>query len=211
MAIRLDRIGARQAIWEAYAIHLTSKGFDVLDLGGSTNTASNNALICNAVQAGKVIAVIESLPAHVRAWAVWAYGPRTENFGLSAQGAFFEWLVDDVAIRLLESKRRYGTGAAGKVRDVVAYTVMDYRHKVTIGKHLHTVAGIKKRCGIQHSNWKRDFADWRDCYIAVCDELDRQALRPLGSVLLDERRKSALDYCGVGYAGGQYVEGGLLG
>ena len=208
--IRLDRIGARQAIWEAYAIHLTSKGFDVLDQVVSTKTASNGSLICNAAQAGKVIAVIERLPEHLRAWAVWAYGPRTKTFGLSAQGAFFEWLIQDVTIRLLESDRQYREATANKIRDVVAYTVMDYRHKVTTGLHLHPVSDIKKRCGIQHGNWKRDFVEWYDDYREVCNQLDRKVLLPLSNVLLEERRKSERYYCRGVYAGPGYVKAGLI-
>ena len=65
---------ARQAIFEAYAIHLKSKGFDV-DMIRATGKPDNDRLIWNAKEAGRVIAKVESLPAPVKAWCYWCYSP----------------------------------------------------------------------------------------------------------------------------------------
>ena len=94
---------ARQAIHDAYAIHLTSKGFEVNPLASRMGSHSikqeNDLLICNAVAAGKIIAAVEKLDEPFRSWAKWVYGPRTEHF-MPEQGRFFKWLEQDVTKQL---------------------------------------------------------------------------------------------------------------
>ena len=64
---------ARQAIHDAYAIHMLSKGFEVNPLPGGT--VDTDRLIWDSKDAGKVIAVVEALPDHLRAWCYWCYSP----------------------------------------------------------------------------------------------------------------------------------------
>ena len=171
---------ARQAIHDAYAIHLTSKGFEVNPLafraGGQSSKLDNDWLICNAVEAGMVITVVEKLEEPFRSWAKWAYGPRTEHF-LPEQGRFFDWLEQDVTERLASSERDYREVTKQRIRDVVAYTVLDYRSYAINGRHLYPTNLIIKKCRIQKQNWRRDFLFWQDYYWKLCDEhMDKRSL-----------------------------------
>ncbi|WP_163372648.1 bacteriophage antitermination protein Q [Endozoicomonas acroporae] len=165
---------ARQAIHDAYAIHLTSRGFEVNPLafraGSQSSKLDNNLLICNAVEAGKVIAAVEKLDEPFRSWAKWAYAPRTEHF-MPEQGRFFQWLEQDVTEQLAKSGRDYREATKQRIRDVVAYTVLDYRSYVTNGQHLYPSSLIIKKCRIQKQNWKRDFQMWHAKYWNVCDKI----------------------------------------
>ena len=183
---------ARQAIHDAYAIHLTSKGFEVNPLASRMGSHSikqeNDLLICNAVEAGKIIAAVEKLDEPFRSWAKWVYAPRTEHF-MPEQGRFFQWLEQDVTENLAKSERDYREATKQRIRDVVAYTVMDYRSYVTNGQHLYPASLIIKKCRIQRQNWKRDFQEWHGVYWKMCDEyLDKTALigivRDVQSLLL---------------------------
>ncbi|MGO0304991.1 bacteriophage antitermination protein Q [Endozoicomonas acroporae] len=172
---------ARQAIHDAYAIHLTSKGFEVNPLafqaGSQSSKLDNNLLICNTVEAGKVIAAVEKLDEPFRSWAKWAYGPRTEHL-LPEQRRFFQWLEQDVTERLAESERDYREVTQQRIRDVVAYTVLDYRSFVTTGQHFYPVSQIIKKCRIHKQNWKRDFSLWNALYWDQCDHFfDSETLR----------------------------------
>ena len=117
---------ARQAIHDAYAMNLTSKGFEVkptvavrkpdfaaflrnthrkklkkrkqlLDefnpVGFYRDNQSYrqtiNHRICDTVEAGMIIAVVDSLPEPIKSWAVWAYGPQSRDY-LREQGRFFQ-------------------------------------------------------------------------------------------------------------------------
>ncbi|WP_299730136.1 bacteriophage antitermination protein Q [uncultured Endozoicomonas sp.] len=171
---------ARQAIHDAYAIHLTSKGFDVNPVafrsGGKSNKLDNNRLICNAVEAGMVIAAVEKLEEPFRSWAIWAYGPRTKHF-LPEQGRFFQWLEQDVTERLAKSERDYREATEQRIRDVVAYTVLDYRSYAANGRHLYSTSLVINKCRIHRQNWKRDFLSWHEYYWQFCDHnLDRTSL-----------------------------------
>lgn len=171
---------ARQAIHDAYAIHLTSKGFEANSLafhsGSQSSKLDNNLLICNAVEAGKVIAAVEKLDEPFRSWAKWAYGPRTEHL-LPDQRRFFQWLAQDVTERLSGSERGYREATIQRIRDVVAYTVLDYRSYVTNGQHLYPSSLIIKKCRIHRQNWKRDYQPWYESYWIFCDScLDKNSL-----------------------------------
>ena len=92
-------LSARQAIHDAYAIHLTGKsyGIDPREFWerGQGKVPNINQLICNAAEAGMIISTVEGLDEPYKSWAKWAYGPRTEHH-LPDQGRFFEWLDRDV-------------------------------------------------------------------------------------------------------------------
>ena len=65
-------ISARQAIHDAYATNLTSKGFEVNPEGfrsSKTNKQNNDNRICHTVEAGIVIAAVEGLEEPFRSWA----------------------------------------------------------------------------------------------------------------------------------------------
>lgn len=211
---------ARQAIHDAYAIHLTSKGFEVNLVSATrkpdfsdgltsihrckdatraqklaefnpvgfyaedrSQKQNNDSRICDAVEAGMVIAAVESLEEPFQSWAKWAYGPRTEHF-LPEQGRFFQWLEQDVSEKLASSERDYRETTRQRIKDVVAYTVLDYRSYVTTGRHIYPSSLIIKKCRIQRQNWKRDFQQWQEDYWGVCDGcLDRRALFPVGRII----------------------------
>ena len=196
MAIRLDQLGARSAIHDAYSIQLRSKGFDAFEprIGG-TGFDSDYA-ICDGVMAGRVMALVDALPDLLRHWLVWMYCPAVKATNLlqshgirlsvsehAAQGKVFSWLNDEVGIRLLESDKKYRSATLTKIRDVVAWTVLDYRESICTDKHPYPVSEIKKLCGIAHNNWRRDFACWHQVALDICDALDREALRPVGKML----------------------------
>ncbi|UYM16217.1 hypothetical protein [Endozoicomonas euniceicola] len=213
-------ISARQAIHDAYATNLTSKGFEVnlVALSCSPDFSQhlqsihrrkqqhrekllaefnpvgfysedrigkdcNNHRICHNVEAGKVISVVESLDEPFRSWAKWAYGPRTQEY-LREQRTFFQWLDNDITENFSSIDRKYREVTKQKIRDVVAYCVMDYRSYIISGKHLYPVPLIINRCGIIRQNWKRDFESWHRYYWDLCDEyLDPGCLLALGAVL----------------------------
>ena len=178
---------ARQAIHDAYAVYLTGKstGINPRDFleESQLKKPDNNQQVCNAVEAGMVIATVENLEEPYSSWAKWAYGPRTEH-ALAEQSRFFQWLEQDVMTRLdgLEKNIRQATG--DKVRDLVAYTVLDYRSYSVNERHLYPVNLIIKRCKIHRQNWKRDFLSWHQYYWTFCDEhLDRAALIPVSETI----------------------------
>ena len=178
---------ARQAIHDAYAIHLRSKGFDVNQVsfrsGNGSQKQNNDYRICDAVEAGKVIAAVEGLEEPFRSWAKWAYGPRTQEF-LPEQARFFEWLDRNVADNFDSIDRDYRKVTKQKIRDVVAYTVLDYRSFSINGQHLYPASLVINRCKIHRQNWKRDFLPWHGHFWNICDEfLDRACLPPVAGVV----------------------------
>ncbi|WP_419831252.1 hypothetical protein [Endozoicomonas atrinae] len=178
-------LSARQAIHDAYAVHLTGKSYaiDPQEFWES-NQGKNpniNQQICNAVEAGMIISTVEGLDEPYKSWAKWAYAPRTEHH-LPDQGRFFEWLDRDVRQNLESIERKYREVTKEKIRDVVAYAVLDYRAFVINEIHLYPVSLIINRCNIQRQNWKRDFEPWHEYYWQFCDQqLDRMALVPVAN------------------------------
>lgn len=180
-------LSARQAVHDAYAVHLTGKstGINPKDFWeeGQSKKPDNNQQVCNAVEAGMVIATVESLEEPYSSWAKWAYGPKTEHT-LPEQARFFQWLEQDVMSRLDGMERNIREATREKVRDVVAYTVLDYRSYSINERHLYPVNLIIKRCKIHRQNWKRDFQSWHEYYWNFCDrQLDRTALIPVAETL----------------------------
>ena len=178
---------ARQVIHDAYALHLmgNSTGLDPKAFWreGQAKKPNNNQQVCNAVEAGLVIATVESLAEPYCSWAKWAYGPQTEHT-LPEQGRFFQWLEQDVNCRLDSMERDYRQATRHKIRDVVAYTVLDYRSYAVNERHLYPVSQIIKRGKIHRGNWQRDFQPWHEHYWTVCDrQLDRTVLIPVAKTL----------------------------
>ncbi|MCW7553322.1 hypothetical protein NX722_11865 [Endozoicomonas gorgoniicola] len=180
-------LSARQAIHDAYATNLTSKGFEINPVSfrssGNTRKQSNDSRICHTVEAGIVIAAVEGLEEPFRSWAKWAYGPRTQEF-LPEQNRFFRWLDEDVDRRLGESERQYRNSTRQKIKDVVAYSVMDYRSYIISERHLYPVSLIINRCKIIRQNWKRDFEPWHQLYWQLCDTyFDQNCLASVAEVI----------------------------
>lgn len=172
---------ARTAIHLAYSVQLHSKPLEPLTIHGTKDVS--NSLIASAIEAGKVIAVVESLPRHLRHWAVWAYGPESERFSLAAQGGLFEWLVKYLDQLIAGSERKYRTATVAKIRDVVAYAVLNYRSRSLCGRDIHQIKEIKKGCGIQNGHWARDFLLWYNWALVLCEWLDVKTLPPVGKLL----------------------------
>lgn len=179
-------LSARQAIHDAYATNLTGKGLDFnpVSFGAKGRCRqSNDNRICHTVEAGMVIAVVESLDEPFQSWAKWAYAPRTQEY-LPEQARFFQWLDQDVTEQFACIDRDYREATKQRIRDVVAYTVMDYRSFIVSERHLYPTSLIIKHCKIQRQNWQRDFESWHRYYWGLCDgSFDRTALMPVGSVL----------------------------
>ena len=180
---------ARQAIHDAYAIHLRSKGFEINPVSfrsaNGSQKQNNDQRICNAVEAGKIIAAVESLEEPFRSWAKWAYGPRTQEF-LPEQAKFFQWLEQDVNQRLASSEREYRDTTLQRIRDVVAYTVLDYRGYAVNERHLYTASLIIRKCRIQRQNWRRDFERWWEVYWDQCDRnLDYACLTKVSASIVE--------------------------
>ncbi|WOG28261.1 hypothetical protein [Endozoicomonas sp. 8E] len=89
---------------------------------------------------------------------------------------------------MLESERNYRPATADKIRDVVALTVLNYRHFVSTDQYLYSDREVRKRCGIIRQNWCRDFAVWKHLYLDRCDQLDRVVL----TVIADARKRHGL-------------------
>ncbi|WP_257285163.1 bacteriophage antitermination protein Q [Endozoicomonas sp. SESOKO1] len=212
---------ARQAIHDAYATHLTSKGLEAnfraeakkpdfakylrtvhrckeetrealleefspvgFYAEDTSQKLDTNSMICHAVEAGMIISAVERLDDPFKAWVKWAYGPRTEEF-LPEQGRFFRWLDNDVTENFASIDRVYREVTKEKIRDVVAYTVLNYRSFVISGRELYPKNLIINRCKIHRCNWKRDFETWHDYYWNLCDHyLDRLGLPTVASVVL---------------------------
>ena len=181
---------ASHAIHQAFCIDMVCKGvLDAMSMGFSSVKKDKGWRHCDEVESGIVQGVLSRLPEHLQAWAVWCHGPRVAEF-LPEQGRFFHWLNEDVGIRLLSADRNYRPATCDKIRDVVGYTVMDYRHYTATGEHLYPVKEIRKRCGIQRQNWNRDFADWHEYYWLLCDKaLDRAVLPVVGEALAKINRE----------------------
>ena len=179
----LDQMSAREAIHESYGVQMTvsQSALEPRTTSGTKNIS--NSLIAAGCEAGKLISVVESLPRHIRHWAVWAYGPQVERFELPAQAGLFTWLSDQVDFVLDASGREYGESMRERIRSVVAYTVINHRHFSNARKPLHPVSEIKKLCKIHHQSWQRDFQPWKEWAELLCADLDRLSL-PVVSKLL---------------------------
>ncbi|MGI9276857.1 MAG: hypothetical protein ACR2PT_18675 [Endozoicomonas sp.] len=188
MNIRLDRISARRAVHDAYAIQLRTSDPELRTVASSSRDISADAA-WSGLQAGKIIAAIEAQPVHLGSWLVWAYGPRVSSFEMPAQARVFDWLSAVSQKEINESQRQYRVATQKKIRDVIAWTVMDYRHFQMTEEHLYPVSEIKKRCQIRHANWKRDFQLWFHWTWMLCEQLDQEGLAPLEDVLTEERRR----------------------
>ena len=211
---------AREAIHDAYATHLTSKGFEASFVspakkpdfghfyrsvhslnenrrerrisefspvgfysGDRSDRSNNNASVCHAAEAGMVISTVENLPEPFKSWAKFAYGPRTQEF-LPEQAQFFRWLENDVVENFENINRVYRKATKDKIRDVVAYAVLDYRSYSISERHLYPVSLVISRCGIIRQNWNRDFLPWHRYYWNLCDSfLDQTCLPPVAQIV----------------------------
>ena len=211
---------ARRAIHDAYAINLTSRGFEVKHTAAVTKPdfssylfsvnrrlpdnrvkllaefkpvgfytgdyvpgGDNNQTICNTAEAGVIISAVQSLPEPFQSWAIWAYGPQTEHFK-PEQTRFFCWLENDIQNNLEAIQRKYKKPAIQKIRQVVAYTVLNYRAYLVNGTRPYPDSRIVKECRIQRQNWKKDYQSWSRYYWLRCDNyLDAKALRPVGKAV----------------------------
>ncbi len=183
---------ASQAIHEAYALGFKGKGLDIkkmlsADFKSSRGFKDRNWQHVNECEAGLILLALAELDPHLQAWAVWCHGPRVPEY-LPEQGKFFEWLNNDVGIQLLEyelehRKKPFSDAVCSKIRDVVAYTALDYRHFSAIGKHLYSDSQIQKEAGIHRQNWKRDYQRWQSYAWRLFDELDRMLLPLVGGVV----------------------------
>ena len=178
---------ASVAIHDAFAMEFVGKGRDfskmlAMDFKSSRGYRDMDWRHVDKAEAGLIMKALSSLPEHQQAWAIWCHGPEVPEF-LPDQRRFFSWLNDEIGMRLLESERNYRFATCRKIRDVVAYSVMDYRSFVTNGQNKYPVKKIRKECGILQNNWNRDFKHWYDCGWALCDDLDRRVLPLVGGVL----------------------------
>ncbi len=211
---------ARQAIHDAYAINLRSRGFDVSHMapvrkpdfsprlfainkrppgnreqllaaykpvgyycGDHVSGGDINAMICNTAEAGVIISAVESLEEPFQPWAIWAYGPHTQHYK-TEQARFFSWLEQDINNNLEAINRRYRKAAIEKIRQVVAYTVLDYQAYLINGTRAYPASKIIRECRIQRQNWTRDFVRWNQYYWNLCDTwLDAMALRPVAKAI----------------------------
>ena len=174
---------ASHAIQQAYSIDMTNKRGLAIDMNFSTVTRDMGWRHCDEVESGIIQAALSRLPDHLQAWAIWCHGPRVPEF-LPEQGRFFAWLNDDVAIRLLSTDKNYHAATCDKIRDLVAYTAMDYRHYTATGEHLYPVRVIRKRCGILRQNWKPNFVEFHEHYWQLFDQvLDRTVLSVVAQAL----------------------------
>lgn len=94
-----------------------------------------------------IISVVENLDEPFRSWAKWAYAPRTQEY-LPEQSKFFKWLDADVLDNFSCIDRVIRDSTKIKIKDVVAYSVMDYRSYTISEKHLYPVSLIINRCVI---------------------------------------------------------------
>ena len=181
---------ARQAIHDACTIHLRNRGLFVCmpelvatHKGQKTAAANADWQICDAVEAGMILAALAKLPTPVQAWAIWAYGPETPEYQPD-KVRLFRWLVADLEQRLSQCTRQYRPATCKKIREVVMHTVFDFKHFMVSEKHRYPVPEIIRRCGIQRQNWTRDFQCWHSHYWDCCDQqLDRQALQAVAQVV----------------------------
>ncbi|GAA4652066.1 hypothetical protein GCM10023116_43500 [Kistimonas scapharcae] len=193
----LRRLNVRDAICAAYGVQMKSKPLDLQESTYQSTKGTkpiSNSLIADGIEAGKVIAAVESLPKHLRAWAVWAYAPRVPEWELPAQGVFFQWFADDVAIRLLEMEKVPRAGTADRIRSVSAWAALNWRDEKVSGKRPYSEAVIQKACGIQRQNWKRDYLCWYEWACGLCRGLDSEALAPVSAVLTAEKAKARAEY-----------------
>ncbi|AMO58132.1 hypothetical protein GZ77_20575 [Endozoicomonas montiporae] len=296
---------ARQAIHEAYFIHLKSKGFEVKltdalrepDFSGYLRKAHRkhhddeardekrraemlgqfqpvgfyqedrsvkldaNRLISDGAEAGKIIAVVEKLPAHLKSWCYWCYSPlgqlenssnqslldftddrqkvvalRNEQERLEELAYTLEARIkrcknikrlnellelDEDQLRLkaerleqqadrIENALRLGDRFSAElwrwldelvedaidekvrpktrrhIKDVVIASVYNYRVRV-YGHGLKPFLSRRDMCekfGVPAENFERDYRWWMNWTTDVCNELDREALVPVATIVL---------------------------
>jgi hypothetical protein len=174
---------------EALLAEYNPVGFYAEDRVGKDSTDSR---ICHTAEAGMIISVVEGLGEPFSSWAKWAYGPRTRDF-MPEQYRLFRWLDRDVSENFASIDRDYRKATVAKIRDVVAYSILDYRSYVISEQHLYPVSLIINRCGIVRQNWRRDFQPWHRYYWGLCDTyLDRTSLPPVAEAV--SRLKGSDDY-----------------
>lgn len=81
-------VSGRRSIHDSYAVHLMSR--DPFSIGG-TKWRDSTATACTAWEAGKIIAVVESLPDVGKGWLKVAYAP---EYSLSDFRAVYEHLLE---------------------------------------------------------------------------------------------------------------------
>ncbi|WP_257282134.1 hypothetical protein [Endozoicomonas sp. ISHI1] len=184
---------ASQAIHDAYALGFKNKGLDVhrmltADFKSSRGYKDRNWQHVDECESGLILLALAELQPHLQDWAVWCHGPRVAEY-LPEQGRFFEWLNQEVGIRLLEyeleyRKKPFSEAVSSKIRDVVAYTALNYRHFTTTGQHQYSDSDIQKEASIHRQNWKRDYERWQSYAWRLFDELDRQILPLVAGVVV---------------------------
>ena len=120
----MEFFSARQAIHDAYAIHMRSKGFEPAAAVFARGDRSMDAdrLIWDIKDAGKVIAVVENLPLHLKAWCYWCYSP----LGNSNQ-SWFKQIDSQARVRNCRSEADRLSAMAAGLPDRIARCKTDAR------------------------------------------------------------------------------------
>ena len=146
--------GARQAIHDATAIHLLQRdGLDPTRYGCRISTSSMgsaNSLILDAMEAGRILAVIDRQRSHVRDWLLYAYGAETSFSRLSYLRSY---LFD----RLFRTESRNERRRA-KIAKLCALAVDDLKQRYNNGRSTPQ-AFFCSEIEISEPNWRRDGFD----------------------------------------------------
>ena len=139
----------RQAIHDAYALHLLTPNVLTMQEYGCridrSSASSADGLIVDAIEAGRIMAVVDIQAPEVRGWLIYAYPPDT----LLTQSTF---LQSHLFNQLFLSEPEKYRSRLYKLCDLAIY---DFKIRINNGKKL-PMEYIASVLGVQKQNLKRD-------------------------------------------------------
>lgn len=140
---------ARQAIHDAYALHLLSNGENTLQLYGcridKSTACTADSVIVDAIEAGRIMEAIDEQPQYIKDWLLKAYPPDS----LMLQSVFLQsHLFDKLFSRVKDNKK-------SRLHKLCGLAIVDYKMRVNNGNKL-TVEFISSVIGMPRQNLKRD-------------------------------------------------------
>lgn len=197
---------ARQAIHDAYAIHHRGgnpevtgasslpacRGKNKARASATVTKKGNPWAIVDQVEAGKIIAAVEALPAVARAWMLFAYAPSrfagqhvVEQLIEHAYGAIFGTDGDSWSGKAVKTQR---------VLRLVSTALQDLAHSLVSMKPKFTAAERAREIGVGVKNWHRDWSPLYIKVLSVFGALDQAGLPSVIGVVIAEREKRKPDY-----------------
>jgi len=177
--------GAR--VWRCDKCQATCKRPAVLAKKGAiTATQTNSGLrdndwrIVDGMEAGRILSVIEKLPAECRAFGTICY---TDNGTAHDERIVLEYGIDRYDAR--EGKKAATLGEIVKILELIQHLIADTAQRFRNGRGKYTDYRLAEMLGVDRSEFvpTRAWGRRKSIIVEVLDDIDRRALQPVAEAI----------------------------